>query len=229
MTYPTQYHLVTVVADPFVGGLAREDTLTLRAGNAREVESSQGRRKVSWLPRLFITLLSSATMLALVGTASPAVATVASAGTAKPNANRASSSCSTAGLVVWLDTNGDAAAGNILYRLEFTNLSLHSCTLVGFPGVSAVNFHGRQLGSPAVHNNAIPSDAVTLVSGATGFAELHIAVAGIFPSASCRPTTAVGLRVYPPGGTEPKVVPFPLPACSLGGPAFLQVEALQHG
>ena len=45
--------------------------------------------------------------------------------------------CATSGLVVWLDTQGDGAAGSIYYKLELTNLSRHTCTLLGYPGVSA--------------------------------------------------------------------------------------------
>jgi hypothetical protein len=43
----------------------------------------------------------------------------------------------------------DRAAGSIYYHLEFTNLSGRACTLVGYPGVSAINLSGHQLGSAA--------------------------------------------------------------------------------
>ena len=42
-------------------------------------------------------------------------------------------------LDVWLNTRGDGAAGSTFYALEFTNLSSHSCTLTGFPRVSAID------------------------------------------------------------------------------------------
>jgi hypothetical protein len=34
------------------------------------------------------------------------------------------------------------------------------------------------------------------------------------------------LRVYPPGETRSKVVPFPFRACARSGPVYLHVEAL---
>jgi hypothetical protein len=138
------------------------------------------------------------------------------------------STCSSPELVVWLDTQSDAAAGNILYRLEFTNLSPLSCTLQGFPRVVGTGTGGHQLGSPASANHAQPTRPVTLSSGGSAFAVIHIAVAGVFPPSRCGQTTAAGLRIYAPGQTTPKVVPFPFPACSRSGPAYLQVETVEH-
>jgi hypothetical protein len=40
---------------------------------------------------------------------------------------------------------------------------------------------------------------------------------------------AGGLRVYPPGQTASKLVPFPFRACSRSGPGYLSVEAVQKG
>lgn len=47
--------------------------------------------------------------------------------------------CTTAGLVVWLNTQTNHAAGSAYYELEFTNLSGRGCVLRGYPGVSAAN------------------------------------------------------------------------------------------
>ena len=46
-------------------------------------------------------------------------------------------------------SQGSGAAGTFTYLLRFTNTSRRTCYLFGFPGVRAVNRHGRQLGSPA--------------------------------------------------------------------------------
>jgi len=46
--------------------------------------------------------------------------------------------CETPGLVEWLNTTGNGAAGSISYKLQFTNLSGHRCTLNGFPFVLGV-------------------------------------------------------------------------------------------
>jgi len=135
--------------------------------------------------------------------------------------------CRTAGLVVWLDTRGDGAAGSVYYRLGLTNLSGHACTLAGYPGVSAVDLRGRQLGSVASRNPAKPKRVLTLARGATAVSVLQIAQALNYPRSVCRPTTAAGLRVYPPNQTVAKLVPFPFLACARRGPTYLTTQVVQ--
>jgi hypothetical protein len=137
--------------------------------------------------------------------------------------------CATSGLVVWLDTQGNGAAGSIFYTLEFTNLSGHACTLAGYPGVSAVSLAGHQLGSAASRDTSHTPHTVTLASGATATSTLRIVEAGNFPNTACHEVTAAGLRVFPPNLTTSKVVPFPFSACSSTGPVYLTVRAVQHG
>lgn len=173
---------------------------------------------------------------AIVGAAALA-AVAALAATASPTPPAAAAStprCATSGLVVWLDTMGSGTAGGIYYDLQFTNLSGHACTLVGYPGVSAVNLAGHQLGSAASRNTAHAPLAITLASastanmaGITATVVLRITDAGVYSQSSCRQVTAAGLRVYPPGQTTSKVVPFPFRACSRTGPVILHVEAVQ--
>jgi len=134
--------------------------------------------------------------------------------------------CSTSGLVVWLNTQGNGTAGSIYYTLEFTNLSGRTCTLQGYPGVSAVNLGGVQLGSAAGRDNTGKVSAVTLTTGATATASLQIVEAGNFPPATCRMATASGLRVYPPNQTASKVIPFPFQSCSRSGPIYLRVRTV---
>ena len=143
-------------------------------------------------------------------------------------ASAATPRCSTLRTVVWLDTQGNGAAGSIFYNLMFTNLAGSSCTLAGYPGVSAVNIAGRRLGSPARRNPQHTPHTVTLAPGASAKAVLQITEAANFPNATCRRTTAAGLRAYPPNQTTSKIVPFPFQACSRSGPVFLFVEAVQH-
>jgi len=150
------------------------------------------------------------------------VATVALAAAASPAAPAGSAACRTAGLVVWLDTEGSGAAGSVYYKLELTNLSPGACSLFGYPGVSAIDLRGRQVGSAAARN-PMPRRTVTLASGQTATAVLRIAQVVNYPRAVCRPVTAAGLRVYPPNETASKLVPFPFRACSRAGPAFLAV------
>lgn len=160
----------------------------------------------------------------LSGSAVPA----ASFARATPGTVASTPGCGTSGLVVWLNTKGDHAAGSTYYKLELTNLSGRACTLRGYPGVSGVNLAGRRLGSPAARNPTHPARLVTLASGASATAVLQVVDAHNFPRAVCRPATAAGLRVYPPGQTASKLVPFPFLACGRSGPLYLHVEAVQR-
>ncbi len=147
--------------------------------------------------------------------------------------------CATASLDVWLNTTGNGAAGSSYYSLNFTNLSAHACTLYGYPGVSGITQAGIQLGSAASRDAAHAPSVITLSSartargfeddtpGSTATVILQITVAENFPTATCAPITAAGLRVYPPGQKESTVVPFPFVACGKSGPRYLHVEAVQ--
>lgn len=121
--------------------------------------------------------------------------------------------CPASGLVAWLDTNGNGAAGTIFYTLHLTNLSGHRCTVRGYPGVSPAALSGHQIG-PAALRSGMPVHTVTLPNGHDAKANLGIAEAGNFPPARCRQTTAAGLRVFAPGSTVARFVPFPFAACT---------------
>jgi hypothetical protein len=130
--------------------------------------------------------------------------------------------CTASGLVNWLDTTGNGAAGSVYYHLKFTNLSGHICTMIGYPGVSAVNLSGGQLGS-AASRSTTSHHSVTLAKDATVSALLRIVQVGNFQSSTCSPTTAAGLRVYAPNQTLSKIVPFPFSACAKSGNIYLSV------
>jgi Protein of unknown function (DUF4232) len=177
--------------------------------------------------------LRSALLLAAAALASVIAITLPSSSPATAAALAAATpSCATSGLVIWLsEVPGGGTAGSIYYKLELTNLSGHTCTLLGYPGVSAVNLAGRQLGAGAMRETARRPRLVTLVSGTptlangtTASAVLRIIDAGVEPS--CRPVTAAGLRVYPPGQSSSKMVPFPFQSCSRAGRSNLAVQAL---
>ncbi len=137
--------------------------------------------------------------------------------------------CLTSRLVVWLNTeSGGAAAGSTYYKLEFTNLSGRPCTLRGYPGVSAVDLRGRQIGSAAGRNPSSPTRTITLAKSGSAVAVLRIADAFNYPAAACRRTTAAGLRVYPPNQTTARTVPFPFVACARTGPIYLSIGPVQH-
>ena len=57
--------------------------------------------------------------------------------------------CTTSALEVWLGLGGGGGqAGSTVYPVEFTNLSAHTCSLYGFPGVSAEAGRVTRWGAP---------------------------------------------------------------------------------
>jgi hypothetical protein len=172
--------------------------------------------------------LTGVAALACAAALAPAAALAGTASPAAPGAAVGAPRCATSGLVVWMNTQGDGAAGSIYYTLKFTNLSGHACTLRGYPGISAVSLSGRQLGTPAQRGTE-PATAVRLASGATAYAVLQysdVVTNGGGPR-PCDPVTAAGLRVYPPDQTASKIVPFPLKACTRSGLAYMGVAPVQ--
>ena len=141
-----------------------------------------------------------------------------------PTAGAAVAACRTGGLVIWIDTQGNGTAGTIFYTLNFTNLSGHACTLRGFPGVSAVNLRGARVGRAAARDTGQAVRTITLTAGHTARATLGIVDIGALPTSSCPPTTAAGLRVFPPDQTASKVIPFPFAACGKAGATFLRIR-----
>src|SRR5215469_6072311 len=147
----------------------------------------------------------------------------AMAAPAHPAAHATTPACETPGLVIWLDTNGNAGAGSVFYNLKFTNLSGHKCTLNGFPFINAVSLTGSLLGHRAAFTGG-PGHQITLDQGQTGTAVLQIVNVLNLPASQCKPVTAAGFRVFPPNQTRAKVVPFPFGACSANGPVFMFVK-----
>jgi hypothetical protein len=160
------------------------------------------------------------------------------ASTSGVSASASTPGCATSGLVVWMNTRGDGYAGGVSYTLNFTNLSGHSCTLRGYPGVSAVTLTGRRIGSPAGWVK-MRAGTVTLANGATATANLQASDAANYgtkcflpgpqpsPAHPGKLPTAAGLRVYPPNQRASKVIPFPIGACASSGPVWLQAGPVQ--
>jgi hypothetical protein len=163
----------------------------------------------------------------LIGIAGVACGLALIAGSAS-GGRAAAPSCRTSGLVVWIDTRGNGAAGSVFYQLELTNQSGHPCSLVGYPGVSAVDLRGRQLGSAAGRSPS-PRRVVTLRNRGSASTPLQIGAVINYPRSVCRQVAAAGLRVYPPNETVSKVVPFPFDACSRVGPVYLHVHRVTPG
>jgi hypothetical protein len=139
--------------------------------------------------------------------------------------------CTAADLGAWVAvTQGNGAAGSIFYPLQFTNLSRHACAMRGFPGVSAIDRNGRQLGSPAGWDHVVPARTVVLASGATAHTILRWSDATITTTTSCHPVNSTfELRIYPPGQRQATFAAFDLEACSHAGPVYLDVEPIVPG
>jgi hypothetical protein len=140
--------------------------------------------------------------------------------------------CGNTAVRAWLGVPGDGAAGSSYYQLELSNISTSTCTLYGYPGVSAVAAGGHQLGNAAGRVGGDPERLVTLTPGATAHVLLQITDTGVYSPASCVPKTAVGLRVYPPNDTAAQYVPWTFTACSKAGsaaPVYLHVRVTVAG
>ena len=140
----------------------------------------------------------------------PAIARASAGSPARPYAIAVTPLCQTPGLVIWLDTTGNGAAGTTFYKLHFTNLSGHACSLNGFPFLFAVNLTGHQVGPRAVFRLPPTPHLVTLANGKTATAVLGIVDTGVFSRSACRPVTAAGLRVFPPNQNQVQACPVPL-------------------
>ena len=178
-----------------------------------------------------IAAASAAGLLAAsVAVAASSSGTVLAADTthAAPAAVRA---CTAGDLGAWVAvTQGNGTAGSSYWPLQFTNLSRHSCAMRGFPGVSAINRSGHQLGSPAGRNRVIPVRTVVLAPGATAHAILRYGDVTISTAPGCHPTfSTYELRIYPPGQYHATYAAFDFEVCSHAGPVYLDVEPVQPG
>jgi hypothetical protein len=137
--------------------------------------------------------------------------------------------CTNGQLAAWVDVGGGSgAAGTIYYPLELTNVSSHPCTLIGYPGVSADNAKGKQLGDPARRNSVYAARLVTVPAGGTvhvlfGYGDVEVTTSG------CKPTTASLLRVYPPNLTGSTLTFFSLPVCTVKKHSYLSVSVVRPG
>jgi hypothetical protein len=192
-----------------------------------KLASKAGRRTV-----VAAAIASAAVLLPGLALASSAGAaapkTAAAPGTAVAPKAAAVRTCSGSQLTSWLGVPGDAAAGSTYYQLEISNISGRSCTLFGYPGVSALR-GGHQVGSAAARSHSHKARLVTLAPGSTAHVILQIADVNNFARSACKPTQASALRVFAPGDFSSTQVPFTFAACGKPGPLFLHVSAVIGG
>lgn len=137
--------------------------------------------------------------------------------------------CSTANLVVWVNVDeGQGAAGTWYYPLEFTNVSNHTCRVWGYPGVSATNANGKQLGDAAGRQNIWPGAWVNIGAGGTAHALFGYGAAEVSTS-GCKPKTATYLKVYPPNQRSARLAFFDFPSCTAPHHTYLFVSVIRPG
>jgi hypothetical protein len=121
-------------------------------------------------------------------------------------------SCLTRNLKVSLGP-ANGTAGTTFYPLQFRNAGTTSCTLSGYPGVSAVTSSGKQIGSPASRNN-VKFQTVTLAPGKQKSASVGIVDTGNFDPSTCAPVTAAGLKIFPPNQSKSVTIKKKFSTCS---------------
>jgi hypothetical protein len=177
-----------------------------------------------------------AVVVAFAGTAALAVALTH--GPVRPDqvalsSNLTSGPCAASGLRAWLGLGSSRVGSRTIFTLEFTNVSERTCSLYGYPQVSAYAGSpaaGSQIGSAAVRDTSVRPRPVTLTPGATAHSVLRLAGTRSFQPTACGQVTAPELRVTLPEvrqGAGPVFVPIRFAACSKKGPAFLTVQAVQ--
>ena len=179
-----------------------------------------------------IPALRRVALAAGVATALAAAGGGVAAGTTVSDSLHAAASvatCATSQLRVWYGEPAGAAAGSTYFELEFSNVGTTDCVLDGFPGVSGVTAAGAQLGTSATWNHVIEPSSVILGPGGTAHVVLQVVDVYNYPTSTCEPTEAYGLRVYPPNQTASVVLPFAFEACSKTGPTYLGVDPVNAG
>lgn len=154
-----------------------------------------------------------------------ALSTAAFAATSSPGAAVSVPKCTASDLGVWVAVaQGNGAAGTSYYPLEFTNLSGHTCYLFGYPGVSALDGNGHQLGSPANWGSLTGARIVNLAPGATAHTLLAYHDAAVTTEPGCDPVnSATLLKVYPPGRHSATYAAYDFQSCSRKGVRYLSI------
>jgi len=154
----------------------------------------------------------------------------ASAAPGAPAKPAAVSECTNRQVAVWVSPDrANGAAGSIYYPLDFTNVSSRTCFLVGWPGVSATNQGGAQLGSAAQRDSSVPRKVVTIAPGASAHAVLRYVDVQIDPTAGCRQKTATFLKVFAPDQSKFNQAFFDNAVCSVKGRIYMTISRIEPG
>jgi len=163
-------------------------------------------------------LATAAALLPAAALASPA----ASVASDHASSRVLPAACKAASTRVWYGLPADNATGHAFFQLEISNIGHSTCSFFGFPGVSALNSHGIQVGRPASHTGRRLS--VTLKPGGTTHVVLVVTDAFLI----CRhPVQATEIRVFPPGQFHAQSVPLATRQCP--GKSVLSVDSVHAG
>ncbi|QLY29880.1 DUF4232 domain-containing protein [Nocardia huaxiensis] len=137
------------------------------------------------------------------------------------------SACRTSQLTVALGPGG-GAAGHTVFPIVFTNNGSGVCTITGYPGVSFTNGPaGDPIGAAATRDPG-ESATVRLDPGAQASASVSVVTSvDVYPPEICGPTSAAGLRIYPPDNTESVFLEQSRTVCSKIG--ILRVQPVIPG
>jgi hypothetical protein len=160
-----------------------------------------------------VGLTAAAILLPTAALASSA----ASSSTAK--ASHPAATCAAVNTKVWYGVPAGVATGHSFVEVQLSNVGHTTCSFFGYPGVSALNSHGIEVGKPASH--AGPKITVTLARGETAHFVLTITDASLI---CMHPVQATQIRVFPPGQFHAQRVPLATRQCI--GRSVMQVDAV---
>ena len=188
-------------------------------------------KHLSTTARRVAAVIAAASLTGLIAATTAFAASSSGTTLAADTAPAAVPACTAADLGAWVAASqGNGAAGSIYYPLQFTNLSRHACAMRGFPGVSAIDRNGHQLGSPARWDTGVAPHTVVLAPGATAHTILRYSDVEVSTAPGCDPVfSTFELRVYPPGQYSATYAFFGLEACSHAGPIYMSVEPILPG
>jgi hypothetical protein len=141
--------------------------------------------------------------------------------------------CRSGSLAMTIDlSQASGAAGSTYYPLNFTNRSMKTCEMYGYPGVSFVTAgsgSGKQIGAAALRSTAFTKLAVRLGPGSSAHAWLKVTVAANYPASTCDPVTADWLKVYPPEESDAGYVSQTFSACGSASAPLLTILPVRAG
>ena len=171
-----------------------------------------------------IAVTGAAVLIPAIALASPGRPAAADGRATAAHGRVAATRCHTGALTDWIGLPGDRTAGSTYYMLEISNTSRTTCSLFGFPGVSAIGTHGNQLGSSANWERTSSPHTVILAPGATAHTMLAYHDAAVTTEAGCDPVnSATLLKVYPPGQHKWTYAAYDFQSCSRPGVRYLSI------